>query len=40
MDTQTRTFNTMQEKAQAWDNLLKGNFKLKPKEWLMIDPTS
>lgn len=39
MDTQTRSFNTMKEKDQAWDNLLKGNYRLKPKEWLMIDPT-
>lgn len=38
MDTQTRLFNTVKEKDQAWDNLLNGKFKLKPKEWLMIDP--
>ncbi|MEQ4706721.1 DUF7057 domain-containing protein [Providencia huaxiensis] len=40
MDSQTHSFDTIKEKDQAWDNLLKGNFKLKPKEWLMIDPSS
>lgn len=39
VDNQTRLFNTVQAKDKAWDNLLDGHFQLKPKEWLMIDPT-
>ncbi|WP_353243236.1 DUF4153 domain-containing protein [Providencia sp.] len=39
VDTQSHSFNTVQKKDQAWDNLLNGQFTLKPKEWLNIIPT-
>lgn len=39
VDTQSHSFNTVQKKDKAWDNLLNGQFTLKPKEWLNITPT-
>ncbi|HGN1706528.1 TPA: DUF4153 domain-containing protein [Providencia rettgeri] len=40
MDSQTQRFNTTEEKNRAWDNLLNGKYKLKPKEWFMLDASS
>lgn len=40
MDSQVLLFNTVKKKDKAWDNLLNGKYKLKPKEWFMIDAAS
>lgn len=38
VDTQSHSYNTVQNKDAAWDNLLNGQFTLKTKEWLNIIP--
>ncbi len=37
VDTQSSTFNSLEERDQAWENLTQSKFILKNKEWLQID---